>query len=256
MLQLQSAEAFVRFSNFPGEIQILIWEHALPGPRLVQLSFDKEKLATSQSGHVSPQIVLFITCRESRRIVLLHYRQITLSGFTFLFNPTEDALFLRLPMLREGIRNDIIGLYPNPQVEIDIREEVAKFLEEIKRLMNQFKNIKVQRLFIEAYNIEYAMAFFADDFEDALWTVLPNIKSLKTLTIVTVVEKWAEIEIPSYSGCRKQVLEEYNEMDGKWREEEETEGWIPGIYVAALSKRMENVPGLKSVVISRAYIFV
>jgi hypothetical protein len=100
------------------------------------------------------------------------------------------------------------------------------------------------------------MAFFADDFEDALWTVLPKIKCLKTLTIVTVVEELARLENCSCSGCRREVLEEYNAEDNKWEEEEEMDGWIPGIYVAALSKRIKNIPGLESVVIARACILI
>jgi hypothetical protein len=224
---------------------------------LIQLSFDKDNLAPYQYGCVSPRIGLSATCSESRKIILLQYNRITLSEFTFLFNPTKDTLFLRLPMLGEDIRNNITGAYPNLQVQINIREEVVKFLGEIKRLMDKFKNIEAQRLFLEAHNIEYAMAFFADDFEAALWTVLPNIESVKTLTIVTVVEKLAGFRFPSYSGCcRGEVLEVYNEKDGKWEEEEETLGWIPGIYVAALSKRMKNNPGLESVIISRAYILI
>jgi hypothetical protein len=113
MLQSQGAGIFIRFPKLLGEIRDLIWEHSLPGPRLTQLSFSKEKFAP-QCGSFSPQIVLSTTCFESRKIVLLRYHRVIISKFIFLFDPSKDTLFLRLPMLSEDIRDNVIGDYPNP----------------------------------------------------------------------------------------------------------------------------------------------
>jgi hypothetical protein len=68
-LPKSSMSSFTCFKELPPELRLKIWEHALPGRRVVDinLSISRDRITTAK-----PPILLFV-CFESRSVVLDHY---------------------------------------------------------------------------------------------------------------------------------------------------------------------------------------
>lgn len=108
---------FPRFSHLPLELQDMIWEHALPGPRVVEYQ-QSCALATSsplESKPSSPHDILtpfapalFSACRRSRHWTLKHYSAIPSPTSTLSSPPTIGYLdFTRDTLLLSRVPEEI-----------------------------------------------------------------------------------------------------------------------------------------------------
>lgn len=97
---------FTCFSNLPTELRLMIWKHALPGPRVVQLGvFQNRRLPRRDESYLTKHLhVLFSSlgndklpldiCREWREVCLQHYSQLEVPDLKpFKYKGTEANKF-------------------------------------------------------------------------------------------------------------------------------------------------------------------
>jgi hypothetical protein len=96
-----TAEPTFVFGKLPTELQILIWKHALPGPRIVAINVSKDRQKFHPLHTPIPPILQ--VCHASRALALKTLQQCFGTGtpgtalYTYnYFNPTLDTLKLSL----------------------------------------------------------------------------------------------------------------------------------------------------------------
>jgi hypothetical protein len=91
---------FTLFPKLPIELRLLIWEMALPGPRVLKTSLpwdlDAEIRWNLTPSEKSPAILF--SCHESRTVALNHYQPLSYERLPFganfqYFDPSIDILF-------------------------------------------------------------------------------------------------------------------------------------------------------------------
>ncbi|KAK4105926.1 hypothetical protein N658DRAFT_417010 [Parathielavia hyrcaniae] len=98
----QAADCFPRFQRLPPEIRNMIWELALPGSRVYEVldAPNSKQKTPAQEGlmfanvHPEPPPALAAVCRESRSLVLHHYKRLTLGKTTKYVDMSRDILLL------------------------------------------------------------------------------------------------------------------------------------------------------------------
>ncbi|KUJ06462.1 uncharacterized protein LY89DRAFT_409294 [Mollisia scopiformis] len=112
---------FERFKSLPKELRMIVWELALPGPRILSVSDHCEPGRLRFRKHDSPpNPVALSVCRESRHVALLRYR--LCFGTTNIYaDLARDVLYFgsrwrdfRTFVLREG--HDVFKCIANPGV--------------------------------------------------------------------------------------------------------------------------------------------
>lgn len=88
-----ASRKFHLFHMLPREVQLYIWEVALPDPRIVHLKAVSNEAVNS----ATPVPALFSVCRDSREAVLKHYEntfQTVFSARTTWFDYQRDTLYI------------------------------------------------------------------------------------------------------------------------------------------------------------------
>ncbi|KAK4128968.1 hypothetical protein N657DRAFT_552664, partial [Parathielavia appendiculata] len=93
---------FTRFQRLPPEIRNMIWEFALPEPRVYEVldAPNAKQQTPAQEGlmfanvHAEAPPALAAVCRESRSLVLHHYKPLTLGKTTKFVDMSRDILLL------------------------------------------------------------------------------------------------------------------------------------------------------------------
>ncbi|KAH6650314.1 hypothetical protein F5144DRAFT_40857 [Chaetomium tenue] len=99
---VQTPDRFGRFQRLPPEIRNMIWEFALPEPRVYEVldAPNAKQKTPAQEGlmfanmHPEPPPALAAVCRESRYFVLHHYKPLTLGKTTKFVDMSRDILLL------------------------------------------------------------------------------------------------------------------------------------------------------------------
>ncbi|KAL2255173.1 hypothetical protein VTK26DRAFT_3932 [Humicola hyalothermophila] len=99
---VHTGESFTNFRRLPAEIRNMIWEFALPEPRVYEVldaPNAKQKTPAHQglmfaNVHQEPPPALAAVCRESRYFVLHHYKPLTLGTTTKFVDMSRDILLL------------------------------------------------------------------------------------------------------------------------------------------------------------------
>ncbi|SPQ18566.1 780d9dfd-6215-450b-a557-ded44a84f02c [Thermothielavioides terrestris] len=98
----QTSERFTKFQRLPPEIRNMIWEYALPEARVYEVldAPNSKRKTPAQEGlmfanvHPEPPPALAAVCRESRSLVLHHYKPLTLGKTTKFVDMARDILLL------------------------------------------------------------------------------------------------------------------------------------------------------------------
>ncbi|CAK7198658.1 hypothetical protein SEUCBS139899_001322 [Sporothrix eucalyptigena] len=93
---------FPKFMLLPGELRTMIWKYALPEPRVYEVMdvpSAKTKMKPTEglmfaNVHHEPPPSLAAVCRESRGIVLFHYKKLTFGLTTKYIDLSRDLLLL------------------------------------------------------------------------------------------------------------------------------------------------------------------
>ncbi|KAL2019808.1 hypothetical protein VTK56DRAFT_9159 [Thermocarpiscus australiensis] len=93
---------FTRFQRLPAELRNMVWEYALPEPRVYEVldAPNAKQKTPAQRGlifanvHAEPPPALAAVCRESRYFVLHHYMPLTLASTTKYVDMSRDILLL------------------------------------------------------------------------------------------------------------------------------------------------------------------
>lgn len=99
---MQTSDRFARFQRLPPEIRNMVWEFALPEPRVYEIldAPNAKQKTPAQEGlmfanmHPEPPPALAAVCRESRYFVLHHYKPLTLGKTTKFVDMSRDILLL------------------------------------------------------------------------------------------------------------------------------------------------------------------
>ncbi|KAK4044448.1 major facilitator superfamily domain-containing protein [Parachaetomium inaequale] len=99
---VQTSDRFTKFQRLPPEIRNMIWEFALPEPRVYEVldAPNAKQKTPAQEGlmfanvHPEPPPALAAVCRESRYFVLHHYKPLTLGKTTKFVDVSRDILLL------------------------------------------------------------------------------------------------------------------------------------------------------------------
>ncbi|KAK3310719.1 uncharacterized protein B0T15DRAFT_46834 [Chaetomium strumarium] len=99
---VQTARQFRKFQRLPAEIRNMIWEYALPEARVYEVldAPNAKQKTPAQEGlmfanvHPEPPPALAAVCRESRYLVLHHYKPLTLGRTTKYVDMSRDILLL------------------------------------------------------------------------------------------------------------------------------------------------------------------
>jgi len=125
-----SLVGFQLFLKLPTELRQIIWRHALPGPRLVELLYDEDTGACT--SRCPTPIVLWI-CSESRREAMRFYRPLFATEraeATIYLDPHTDELYLGIGNFSPGPRSVLdlflsldpkdVGLIQNLAIDSDL----------------------------------------------------------------------------------------------------------------------------------------
>jgi hypothetical protein len=99
---VQTAGQFPKFQRLPAEIRNMIWEYALPEARVYEVldAPNAKQKTPAQEGlmfanvHPEPPPALAAVCRESRYLVLHHYKPLRLGKTTKYVDMSRDMLLL------------------------------------------------------------------------------------------------------------------------------------------------------------------
>ncbi|KAJ2891552.1 hypothetical protein MKZ38_000224 [Zalerion maritima] len=121
-------ETFTKFRQLPPEIRLMIWQEALPDPRVFEVldSPSAKQKTPPHSGlmfanvhHEAPPS-LSAVCQESRDFVLRFYKRLTFSGTTKYLDPSRDVLLLEPYLLVKRLLRTLHFLQQIPQVKDQI----------------------------------------------------------------------------------------------------------------------------------------
>lgn len=91
----RSLESFTCFPQLPRELQLTIWEKALPGPRLIPVENSGSGYRIKPGTHPLPSSILH-TCHISREVALKRYKVAATgqrTGFIYLDFETDVLFF-------------------------------------------------------------------------------------------------------------------------------------------------------------------
>jgi hypothetical protein len=99
---VQTTDRFTKFQRLPPEIRNMIWEFALPEARVYEVldAPNSRQKTPPHEGlmfanvHPEPPPALAAVCRESRSLVLHHYKPLTLGKTTKFVDMSRDILLL------------------------------------------------------------------------------------------------------------------------------------------------------------------
>ncbi|KAG8165189.1 hypothetical protein KVR01_005464 [Diaporthe batatas] len=122
------AAGFHKFTQLPPEVRNSIWELTLPGPRV----HDIYPASTSQKTPASEGLrfanesterppAASAVCRESRSIILYHYRPLTLSSATKYVDLSRDILLLESCLLERELYRVLLFMSRISQIRNGIR---------------------------------------------------------------------------------------------------------------------------------------
>lgn len=122
------AAAFHKFSQLPPEVRNSIWELTLPEPRVLdiypastnQKTPAKQGLRFANESTERPPAASAV-CRESRSIILYHYRPLTLSSATKYVDLSRDILLLESCLLERELYRTLLFMRKIPRIRDDIR---------------------------------------------------------------------------------------------------------------------------------------
>lgn len=123
-----NAPVFTLFVELPPEIQKLVWAHALPGPRVVEIyREDYTASGTDRVGESSHKLLsgLKLSCKEANVAVMNHYRSILLTAYgvtrfgndaAILLDSSQDTIFSNgncVFVLDALFKHAPVGTYPH-----------------------------------------------------------------------------------------------------------------------------------------------
>jgi hypothetical protein len=84
---------FEKFASLPYELRVLIWEYALPGPRIIEVSHFRDKKGNEHWIPSSPPPTILDVNREARDIVLGRHTFHQKTWMKLCVNPAIDTLY-------------------------------------------------------------------------------------------------------------------------------------------------------------------
>ena len=119
---------FPQFTRLPPELRDLVWEHALPEPRV----FDICPASTSQrtpaqqglrftTQLTEPPPTISAVCRESRSFALRHYGPLTLGSATKYVDLSRDIILLDSCLLERDLLRTLWFMSKIPQIRDNLR---------------------------------------------------------------------------------------------------------------------------------------
>lgn len=122
------ATGFHKFTQLPPEVRNSIWELTLPEPRVHdiypastnQKTPPSEGLRFANESTERPPAASAV-CRESRSIILYHYRPLTLSSTTKYVDLSRDILLLESCLLERELYRVLLFMSKISQIRNDIR---------------------------------------------------------------------------------------------------------------------------------------
>jgi 2EXR family len=162
-----SLTEFRYFPRLPIELRHMIWRHCLPGPRLVELSYDEDIGACTSH---SPLPICLWVCSESRKEAKLFYRLLLATEraeATIYLDPKIDEVYL-------GIGN----FHPGPRSILDL------FLSLDPKDVGQIENLAIDCDAANYHEIDEEAPLFGLWWTLALTTTDQYVfTNLRTLTI-------------------------------------------------------------------------
>lgn len=89
--------SFTNFPELPVELRVTIWEHALPGPRTIEITNHSHNNILARAPQTTTLNTFYHTCTESRRTLLSHYSLFfsdRLENQPLWFAPKLDTLYI------------------------------------------------------------------------------------------------------------------------------------------------------------------
>lgn len=122
------ATEFLKFAQLPPEVRNSIWELTLPEPRVLdiypastnQKTPAKQGLRFANESTERPPAASAV-CRESRSIILYHYRPLTLSSATKYVDLSRDFLLLESCLLERELYRTLLFMSKISRIRDDIR---------------------------------------------------------------------------------------------------------------------------------------
>lgn len=122
------ATEFHKFGQLPPEVRNSIWELTLPEPRVLdiypastnQKTPAREGLRFANESTERPPAASAV-CRESRSIILYHYRPLTLSSATKYVDLSRDILLLESCLLERELYRTLLFMSKIARIRDDIR---------------------------------------------------------------------------------------------------------------------------------------
>lgn len=168
---MQAPDRFARFQHLPPELRNLVWEYALPEPRVYEVldAPQATQKTPAHQGlmlanlHPEPPPSLAAVCRESRYVVLHHYKPLTLGGTTKFVDVSRDILLLepyllvkrlhrtlhflsKIPLVRDRATRLALGtsygVYPGIFHPVLGRKVSKKNLSKLLSILSRFPRLK------------------------------------------------------------------------------------------------------------------
>ncbi|KAE8441335.1 hypothetical protein EG329_005484 [Mollisiaceae sp. DMI_Dod_QoI] len=112
--------SFTQFPRLPTELRLMVWKHALPGPRIIKLfnlvsdSEDGQIQISQQADEVEVK-ALYMTCKESNEVVLENYTLYSLfrsQPRVFISNNLDTLYFADYDAVCKFIEDSANGIQP------------------------------------------------------------------------------------------------------------------------------------------------
>ncbi len=186
---MAAAAEFRNFPLLPPEIRNMVWEYAMPDPRVYEIMdkpFARKKMDATDglmftNVHHEPPPALAAVCTESRAFVLHHYRPLNLGRTTKYVDLSRDLLLLepylllqrlhrtlhfmsRIPLIRDNMAGLALGtsygVYPgicHPLLSWKVaKSNIAKLLT----VLAKFAKLKTL-LFVVHQEFQFEFDFFS-----------------------------------------------------------------------------------------------
>ncbi|KAK2610751.1 hypothetical protein N8I77_004154 [Diaporthe amygdali] len=122
------ATGFRKFTQLPPEVRNVIWELTLPEPRVLDIypASTNQKTPARQglrfaNGTTERPPAASAVCRESRSIILYHYKPLTLGSATKYVDLSRDILLLESCLLERELYRTLLFMSKVARIRNDIR---------------------------------------------------------------------------------------------------------------------------------------
>jgi hypothetical protein len=224
--------SFTKFVELPKEIRLLIWEFALPGPRVVLFEpvlFEEGPDGSFYSFKTQASIILFQVCRESYDVASKVYQKYLLTDSPYSglwFNHQLDMIYInhtrninpRKPLAQleefaEQAETFAVFFRPDvlcPQDPAQHLQYSSAMDQQLAKLLHLFKNVKTATLAAKRHDvdnindlvldwdrpdIDACLQFYKEPFDE----VLDQKYSLKAIRYAAAIDNSLS---PSTAGTR------------------------------------------------------